>query len=406
MQDQTILKELASQVREISAKPCQARKRELWRAHNSLEKTGVPVLVSMGWWDVMKNEIVPEGKLLCADPDLRGLEFDLRHKIFLDTLEEDTIIEPWLDIRAVFTVDGWGFPVNRAVSESGGAYHLIPAIAEEGDVSKLIVPAHRVDEVATRRKYEKIHDAIGDIMALNLDKSPEYKGFSGDISYWLGQLLGIEELMYHIIDRPEWLHGILAFLRDGILKVHREARKQGDWGKCAGMNQAMCYSMETVNPAITENNVDMKQLWGFFASQEYTLISPAMHEEFLLDYQLPIMEQFGLIAYGCCEDLTRKIDILRKIPNLRRIAVSPFADVAECVRQIERDYVLSYRPNPSYIAETHWNPAFIAEKIRSDVYLCRDSIYDVTLKDVITVQNNPARLLDWVKIVREETNLI
>ena len=47
-----------------------------------------------------------------------------------------------------------------------------------------------------------------------------------------------------------------------------------------------------------------------------------MHEEFLFRYQLPIMEQAGLVAYGCCEDLTCKIDMLRQIPNLRRIAVS------------------------------------------------------------------------------------
>ncbi|GAI58840.1 unnamed protein product [marine sediment metagenome] len=50
-------------------------------------------------------------------------------------------------------------------------------------------------------------------------------------------------------------------------------------------------------------------------------------------------DKFGLVAYGCCEDLTYKVDMLRQIPNLRRIAVPPFADAAKCAEQIGRDYV-------------------------------------------------------------------
>ena len=71
-----------------------------------------------------------------------------------------------------------------------------------------------------------------------------------------------------------------------------------------------------------------KDLWGFCAAQEFTLVSPAFHEEFLLRYQRPIYEQFGLVHYGCCENLTHKIDMLRSIKNLRSIAVS---GSGECV---------------------------------------------------------------------------
>ena len=69
---------------------------------------------------------------------------------------------------------------------------------------------------------------------------------------------------------------------------------------------------------------------------------PSDIEEFLLRYQLPILRRFGLTAYGWCEDLTHKIDMLRQIPNLRRIAVSPFAGVARCAEQIGADYALSF----------------------------------------------------------------
>ena len=84
-------------------------------------------------------------------------------------------------------------------------------------------------------------------------------------------------------------------------------------------------------------------------------------EEFLLRYQLPILEKFGLVSYGCCEDLTRKIDMLRRIPNLRRIGIAPAADVAKCAEQIGRDYVLSYRPSPT---DFFWKciPSFVPLK--------------------------------------------
>ena len=77
------------------------------------------------------------------------------------------------------------------------------------------------------------------------------------------------------------------------------------------------------------------------------MISPEMMKEFLLPYQIPILEQFGLSAYGCCEDMTKKIDILKEIKNLRRIAVTPWSNLLACAEEIGKDYVLSWRPSPA-----------------------------------------------------------
>ena len=76
------------------------------------------------------------------------------------------------------------------------------------------------------------------------------------------------------------------------------------------------------------------------AAQEFTTFGPDMFEEFMFNYQKPILERYGLTAYGCCEDLTRKIGVIKKLRNLRRIAVSPFADPVKCAEQIGGDYVL------------------------------------------------------------------
>jgi hypothetical protein len=137
------------------------------------------------------------------------------------------------------------------------------------------------------------------------------------------------------------------------------------------------------------------------AAQEYTGVSPAMHEEFLLRYQLPILRPFGLVAYGCCEDLTHKIAMLRQIPNLRRIGVSPMANVAACAEQIGRDYVVSYRPSPADMVSYGFDEARIRRILTRDLTACRHCHVDITLKDVETVEGDAGRVRRWTAITRE-----
>ena len=118
---------------------------------------------------------------------------------------------------------------------------------------------------------------------------------------------------------------------------------------------------------LTADPVNRDQLWVFVASQETTAVGPRQFDEFMLQYQIPIMAPFGLVAYGCCEDLTRKIDVLRQIPNLRRIAVSPMADVAQCAEQIGQDYVFSYRPSPTDMVGYGLNPKRFSDLLKRDL---------------------------------------
>lgn len=39
------------------------------------------------------------------------------------------------------------------------------------------------------------------------------------------------------------------------------------------------------------------------------------------------LEKFGLTYYGCCEPLHNKIEILQQVKNLRKISISPRADI-------------------------------------------------------------------------------
>ena len=181
------------------------------------------------------------------------------------------------------------------------------------------------------------------------------------------------------------------------------SQRTGDWRLSDHQNQAMPYAVELSDPEANGESVTRDKLWVFCAAQEMARVSPAMHDEFMLQYQLPIIDKFGLVAYGCCEDLTKKIDMLRQIPNLRRIAVSPFADVRRCAEQIGDEYVMSWRPSPAEMVSVQFDPDYIRKVTREalEAAVANDCIVDITLKDVETVQGHPERIHQWVQIVRE-----
>jgi len=402
--DVRILRHLARRYAEVAHKPIQDERRDLWRKHNSLARTRPLVYVR---WLAAWHE-APESRLECHDPFFQRYERFFRQMLFQDTIGDDYIIEPWITVRATVVTppEGlWGLRIKHSPkTDPRGSWKFEPTIVEPEDADKMVFPHHVIDDKATERNVSRLHDAIGDILPIAVDRSPAYSGWAADISTHLTQLRGLEQLMWDMVERPEWLHRVLKFMSDGILTTHEEAEAAGDWRLVNHHNQAMPYALELPDPAANSEPVSRNGLWVFMAAQEYTLISPAMHEEFLLRYQLPILERFGLVAYGCCEDLTNKIAMLRQIPNLRRIAVTPVADVARCAEQIGEDYVFSWRPNPSQMICCGFDPDLVCKVIKDGMEAARGCHVDITLKDVQTVQGKPENLRRWVQLVRSITD--
>ena len=404
--DIMILRDLAKRYVEICNKDVQNERRDLWRKHNSLIKTRPLVLVSWYNWSNVWNKIT-QHECECEDPFFREHELFLRNMIFHDTIGDDSIFEPWITQRASYYVTSsniWGveYPIIRSSNPTSEAWIIDPPpLKEYKDIARLVKPHHMINEEETTRNVSQLQDAIGDILEVNVDRSSIYRVFSGaDISTDLGYLRGLGQLMLDMVDNPNGLHKLLTFMRDGIMAVYDEAEAAGNWHLCNHENQAMPYSQELPGPQANSLGAKRDKLWFFSCAQEFTLVSPEMHDEFLLQYQLPIMEKFGLVAYGCCEDLTTKIDILRKIPNLRRIAVTPRADVARCAEQIQQDYVLSWRPNPAMVC-CGFHREDIRKVIKNGLEGSKGCHVDITLKDVTTVEGHPERLKEWTRIVRE-----
>jgi hypothetical protein len=398
--DREIVRRLMERYMEAAAEPVQEERRVLWRRHNGLKPTRALIHLRGGvCWDEVREVTALE----CEDAFWRGHERGLRQALWTHEAGDDAILEPWWTQRASFKVVGWGMRGERRHSETaGGSWKEEAPLKELGDRSGLTEPHHVIDEDETARNVERLGETVGDLIEVNVERSPVYVVWQGDIATELGHLRGIEQFMWDMMDDPAGLKGLVQWMSDGILRTHEEAEAAGDWSLTSGQNQSMTYAEELPDPRPNSGPAGRKDLWVYMAAQEFTLVSPAMHEEFLLRYQMPIMAPFGLSAYGCCEDLTEKIDMLRQVPNLRRIAVTPRADLARCAEQIGTDYVISWRPNPAEMVCCGWDGSRVRRVIREGLSVCDGLHVDITLKDVQTVEREPERLRDWVRIAREE----
>jgi len=402
--DIKVLRELVKEFNEIANSPIQDERRDLWRKHNSFKRVRPLIYVRAFAF----HEIFDERNLKCEDAFFRQYEYYIHMMKFRNLIGDDYIIEPWLTVKAVYDPPHelrWG--VRAALGEKpqpGGAAAFKPEIIEEEDIDKLVTVSHKINEKATKERLEKLNDAVGDLIDIDLEKGPIFGMWAQDISTDLAKLRGLEQIMWDAYDRPEWLHKLLTRMRDTILKVQEEAEQAGDYSLTNHQNQAMPYAEELEDPKPNIFGIKRKQLWTFMASQEFTTFGPDMFYEFMLQYQMPIMEKYGLVAYGCCEDLTQKISLLRKIPNLRRIAVSPFANARKCAEQIGKDYILSWRPDPSTMISTGLDEDFVRKHMREhfETFKENNNYFDITLKDVETINKKPENVIKWVKIVREE----
>ena len=142
--------------------------------------------------------------------------------------------------------------------------------------------------------------------------------------------------------------------------------------------------------------------WFRALAQPFGEVSPAMHDEYDIQYLLPIARKFGLCYYGCCEPLSDRIDILRRIPNLRKVGVTPWSSVEVSAEKLGKDFVFSRKPNPAMVATTLDEDA-VRKDIAHVMAAClRNSCpCEFVLKDISTVGYKPQNIIRWAQVVEE-----
>lgn len=408
--DITILRDLVKQTMDTASQDYYDERREMWADFNSLRRRCTPILVLDPHW--VWHEIFPQKDLQCEHPLFRSYESWLRLNLYQASFGDDCVLEPWITVEPEYKNESpdwtlWGISHDISkIKETMAYHHVDPPIKTQEDFKKLIKPIPIVDEIRTEEKINMLKDAVGDLITVLPDYLPNHIiGGESGLSYTLGYLLGHEEMLYQFYDQPEMVHALSKLVSETRLANYELAEKNG-WFTNINQTfmvnpsiQAMAHSREIPSPGPMVS-VPMSQHWIYDCCQEFECVSPEMFNEFHLQYQKPIYEKFAFLSFGCCENLTDKLKYLMKVKNLRRVAVTPWADPQACAKLLEDKYVISYRPNPAEMVAT-WDQERVRKIIRRAKEIFTDCYWEVNLKDFITVEHDKNRISDWVKTVRD-----
>jgi hypothetical protein len=397
------LRRLADRFHALATTANAAAMRQRLTDLNGLREVGPVVLCfpENAWKDCL-----PAGDFACTDPVLRGWEWDLRHKIYtIETLRDDRMFDPVIDVQWRIDHGGWGVAIEEHRSgDAGGSAIWVPPIKDlDTDIGKLRQRQVVIDQAQTQRDLALAHEIFDGHLPVRLaGANPWSEGLTADLI----RLIGLQPLMEAMLDNPEGLHRIMAWMRDERLHYTEQLRAAGALRPNSGdhyIGSGACGYSDELPPAGDglQAPCGFDSLWGFAESQETVGISPRMFAEFILPYQLPLLSRYGLNYYGCCEPLDKRWQHVAKIPNLRRVSVSPWADVRKMAEYCGRSIIMARKVSPTPVC-SGFDETSIRADLRRTLEDARGAHLEIILKDTHTVEGQPERLARWVQIAREE----
>lgn len=395
-----LVRELARQVQDLArSDACEAR-RKRWRDVNALRRPDRPPVwcKPIGCW----TELLPESGLQCSDPWLRGCERAFRRHLIKHDIGDDSVILPYWPVAAVIRPQGgnvWGVPIqHRAPAETGGAWTYEPPLKSPDEVSRLRQPCFIHDRAATERELQRSTELLDGVMPVRVVASPPLDANLGNIA---AELLGLDNLMLQLAVDPVGMHRLFAFLRDSVLAAMDAVETMG---VLTENDTAEMYCSDSLKSSPADAPVRIGDLWGLANSQEFDQVSPEMWNEFLLCYQKPILARHALSAYGCCENLTQKIDGVLSIPNLRIFVCSAWSDLDKVIDAVGRRHTIMWRQKASDVIFAK-DASSIRTHLQNGVRRLQGCHFQIVLRELQTLNGDLRRLHEWTALAQEAAEM-
>jgi hypothetical protein len=398
--DRALVRGLAREVADAAALPVQAERIRLWKALNRLEPGRPMVLLDPqnGWAD-----LVPEAALSCAEPDARAIERRLRQTLFRHhSIPDDHPITADWPVAPVLSSSGWGVADTTERTEARGL-RWDPPLKEYADIAKLRPASLGVDREAGADRLAFHRELFGDILAV---RPAGVSFFRCGLTRKLIVLRGLERFLFDLHDAPAFVHELMTFLRDEQLRELAFCEREG----LLGLNNGPMDLTGSGGIAATDalpaacfdpSRVRSLDLFAWGESQETTGVGPDQFAEFVLPYQLPVLERFGLVDYGCCEPLDSRLALLlASLPRLLWVSVSPWADRALAAELLGDRYVYCWKPQPSLISREHPDWKAAEREIRETLTTARGCPLSIVLKDTTSFFGDPSRATRWASMTR------
>ena len=416
--DRSVLRELAQRVAEIAALPVQEEKKRLWGKLNGLRPERPMVTIDQLCW----NELNIDNKLTlaCEDPECQNYEDRLRKILFQwEYFPVDMVVEPYVNVtRAIegapTTTNNlpgalFGMKIQEQTLATDPANSIVSHHYEnqfksiEDVMQKIQMPVVTHDQGETRRRMEKAQWLFDGIMPLR----EEGWGYDPYLSCWdpIAMWMGMEAVLYGLIDEPEKMHALIGRVVQGYTTMLDQLEEQK---LLYSYPQALVHTtgawiddQKTIDP--NSRPAGTKDMWMYSMAQPFILVSPAMFKEYEIDYCMPLYERFAHVYYGCCEPMERKLDIVKRVPHVRKISVSPWANRESCAEQIGADFVFSNKPSPVFFAGDSFDGETVRKDLENTRTICKQfkCPLEYIFKDVSTIRNDPARLIETSKIAMQ-----
>ncbi len=404
MTDREILRRLASDVVDIADDPVQQEKIDAWKKCNSLAPERPMLWITEIPWGEFADD-VEELNCVCAEKRNRDIEFEFRRRIFMHRrLPCDEVIDGvfYLPKR----IEGLGFGVDiseQQIEHGSGTYirshHYEPVISGFEDIEKVRIPKVVYHEEETLREKEYLEGIFGDILKIEL-QGPRQSWFPA----WdmIVRWTGVTESLMALMERPEYIHALMRRVTDSMLSRMDQLEEKNllDYPHPLARvgSGAASYTDELPQPDADPEHIRGIDQWGGATAQIFGEVSPGMHEEFALNYENEVMKRCGLNYYGCCEGLHDKMELMAKIPRLRKISISPWCDVAKAAENAARKYVFSHKPSPAILAEDKFDVERARRDLTERLEKSGDMPCEIIMKDISTVRGDVARVIAWCEM--------
>jgi hypothetical protein len=405
--EKTVLRKLGSEVARIAASPVHREKARLWTALNDMKSVRPMVWINeIPWHEMNVND---ELTLQTTNPWARELEQKLRRTIYQwHHMPADMIVSDYLECPLAIHSTDFGIVEDVEIARTDEKSDIYSRrfniqIKEPEDIDKIKMPRVTHHEKTTAVVYATMVELFKDIMPVKKVGQTHIWFTPWDylIRWW-----GVQEMMLDLVMRPDmvnaavqrmadaWMVELDQFIRLNVLSLDNNNTRIGSGGygyvsDLPGKN----YEPEKVRP---------RNMWGCSNAQIFSQISNEMHWEFALKHELRWLGKWGLTYYGCCEPLDNKLANMNKIPNLRKISVSPWANLDNIVRDAAHRYVLSVKPSPAIFAGDNWDAEHARSVLETVMNKTRGACHlELIMKDISTVGYHPERLWAWEKIAME-----
>ena len=406
--DCDVLRRLAARKMEIGSLPIQKERRAMWTRLNRLQKVKPLVWIEEIPWHEMNYD--DELTLQTEHPFCQAMETLLRRELYQwDHMQADMIVQPVFYCQLVVHDTGFGIDEDVDVVRTDEtsdvvSRHFHQQINDESDIEKIRMPVVTYDAEATEERFQTLVDIFGDIIPVVKRGQPGFWFAPWDelIRWWT-----VEGAMIDLVDRPQLVEAamdrlVAAYLTRLDQYVAQNLLALNNNNTRIGSGAYGCTD-ELPQPDYDPEHVRPLDLWGCGTAQIFSDVSPRMHKRFALQYERRWMDQFGLTYYGCCEPLDIKMDILREVPNLRKISMSPWVDLRRGAKELQTDYVFSRKPNPAIFAEEIFKADKARALLREMLEITSECRVEIIMKDISTVLYKPQHLWQWAQIATEET---